>query len=67
MKLIIYFVSITLGFLFTLFITFNIFVPLHQEFPKYSVLIIIANFWINFYIGLSVFHIYEYLIKKLNK
>ena len=67
MKLIIYFVSITLGFLFTFLTTFSIFIPLQQKFQNYIVLIVFANFWINFYIGLRVFHICEYLIKKLNK
>jgi hypothetical protein len=67
MKLIIYFVSITLGLLSAFFIAFNIFIPLQQEFPEYIILISFANFWMNFYIGYKIFDICKYLIKKLNK
>ena len=63
MKFIIYFLSITLGLLFVLFITFNIFVPLQQEFQEYVVLIKVANFWTNFYIGYRMFNICQHWIK----
>lgn len=67
MKLIIYFISITLGLLFVLFTTSNIFVPLQQEFQEYVVLIKFLNFWTNFYIGYRMFNICQHWIKQLNK
>ena len=67
MKLIIYFTLIALGLLFVLFITFNIFVPLQQEFQEYVVLIKVVNFWTNFYIGYRMFNICKHWIKQLNK
>ena len=65
MKLIIYFISITLGLLFVLFTTSNIFIPLQQEFQEYVVLIKFLNFWINFFIGYRMFDICKYWIKGI--
>ena len=65
MKLIIYFISITLGLLFVLFTTSNIFIPLQQEFQEYVVLIKFLNFWTNFFIGYRMFDICKYWIKGI--
>lgn len=65
MKLIIYFLSITLGLLFVLFITFNIFVPLQQEFKEYVVLITVLNFLTNFFVGYRIFNICQHWVKGI--